>query len=224
MMKKMKRWIALALALAVMVPLAACGGDSGSSGNPGSASTPGTNSSASGDTSGGGTSAGGGVDMDVTFESPVLITSAGQSADIEMVKVMFQQSNIPFTVDGSVTAEDGFGDAKTLVVVIGGSSKGLGAAGIDADAELVRIEELLDAAEAAGMSVVSAHIGGSGRRGLLGDRYIEPVVTRSDYCIVVDGGNDDGLFTDLCSTGSIPLSEVGAMTDCTGVFTALFPQ
>ena len=220
MMKKMKRWIALALALAIMIPLAACGGDGGSSSNPGSDSTTGNGSSASG----GGTSAGGEVNMDVTFESPVLITSAGQSADIEMVKVMFQQSNIPFAADESVTAEDGFGDAKTLVVVIGGSSKGLGAAGIDADAELARIEELLDAAEAAGMSVVSAHIGGAGRRGLLGDRNIEPVVTRSDYCIVVDGGNDDGLFTDLCSAGSIPLSEVGAMTDCTGVFAALFPQ
>ena len=199
----MKKLIALLLACVMMLGLTACGGGGGGSSTPSGGGSSTSQPSGGGDAStpdgsGSGTSSGGEVTVDVTFPTPVLICSAGQSADFEMVKVMFDQNSIPYTAD-ILADESDFGDAQTLVVVIGGSSKGLGAAGIDADAELTRVNELLDAAEAAGLHIVAAHIGGSGRRGSLGDRYIEPVVSRSEFCMVVTGGNDDGLFTDVCN-------------------------
>ena len=217
----MKKLIAALLASAMIFSLAACGKEEGGT----SKSTPsgGNTSSASSSSGGAGSSSSGGeVNVDVTFESPALICSAGQSADYEMIKVMFDRSEIPYTANNLASEED-FGDAKTLVVAIGASSKGLGAAGIDADAELDRVVELLDAAQAAGMRIVAAHIGGSGRRGQLGDRFIAPVVSRSEFCLVVSGGNDDGMFTDTCKENSVPLVEVSQMTDCIEIFDALFP-
>jgi len=158
---------------------------------------------------------------DFKAEGPVLITSAGQSADFEMIKVMFDKNEIGYSADSVVTEAD-LGDCKTLVVAIGGSSKGLGAAGIDADAELERVKKLLAAADEKGITIIAAHIGGSGRRGKLGDRYIEPTVSMSDYTIVVEAGNEDGLFTTLTEQYGIPLTSVANMTDVIPVIGKIF--
>ena len=145
-------------------------------------------------------------------EQPVLITSAGQSADYEMIKVVLENNEIAFTAN-MLASKDDFGDAKTLVVAIGGSSKGLGAAGIDADAELKRVEQLLSDAKDAGLTIIAAHIGGDGRRGQLGDRYIEPCVKASDYTVVVEAGNADGLFTRIALDNDIPIAIVPSITE-----------
>jgi len=91
--------------------------------------------------------------------------------------------------------------------VIGGSSKGLGAAGISADAELERAKALLAEAKKRGMKIIALHIGGEARRGELSDRFIEAAVPLCDYCIIVEEGNKDGLFTKLCGS-KIPLDIV----------------
>ena len=154
-------------------------------------------------------------------EMPVVITSAGQSADFEMIKVMFDKNELEYSANSVVTEED-LGDCRTLIVAIGGSSKGLGAAGIDADAELARVEKLLKAAKEKEIKIVAAHIGGSGRRGKLGDRYIAPCVNAADYVIVVEEGNEDGLFTQLTSDNNIPMDSVSNMTDVIPLIKAMF--
>ncbi|PKL74135.1 MAG: hypothetical protein CVV27_22045 [Candidatus Melainabacteria bacterium HGW-Melainabacteria-1] len=74
---------------------------------------------------------------------PVLLTSIGQSADVEMAKAIINRLKISFTMDSLVKAQGlASSNAKTLIIVIGGSSKGLGAAGISADAELERTKAL----------------------------------------------------------------------------------
>ena len=221
----MKKLLVLLLAVIMVFSMVACGGGDSSSSDSSATDSSTTTNTDSGtsdttDTTGGETST---VTVDKTFEQPVLICSAGQSADFEMVKVMFDRNGLNYE-SNILASKDDFGDCKTLLVVIGGSSKGLGAAGIDADAELERVKTLLDDAEAAGLHIVAAHIGGSGRRGQLGDRYIEPVVSRSEFCLVVAGGNDDGLFDDICTTNNIPKVEVAQMTDCIDIFAQLFPD
>src|SRR5512133_1449175 len=74
---------------------------------------------------------------------PAILTAIGQSADFEMVKVLLTRNKIPFTADTLVKAENLDGSAKTLILVVGASSKGLGAAGISAEAELARTKALL---------------------------------------------------------------------------------
>ncbi len=154
---------------------------------------------------------------------PAFITSAGQSADIEMIKVMFMNNNMTYA-DKAIATMDDLAGYSTLVVAIGGSSKGLGAAGIDADQELERVKALLTEAKDAGMTIIAMHIGGTARRGQLGDRYIEPVLSFADYAIVVEAGNEDGKFSDYCSANGIPLDIVAAMTDVAPVLAVAFEQ
>lgn len=140
--------------------------------------------------------------------SPALLTSIGQSADVEMAKAIMTRAKLNFTMDSLVKAQAlASTNAKTLVVVIGGSSKGLGAAGISADAELERARALLAEAKKRGMKIIGLHIGGEARRGELSDRFINMAVPQCDYFIVVEDGNKDGLFTKLCGT-KIPLDSV----------------
>jgi len=139
---------------------------------------------------------------------PALLTSVGQSADVEMAKAIMGRAKLSFTMDSLVKAQGlASANAKTLIIVVGGSSKGLGAAGISADAELERTKALLTEAKKRGMKIIGLHIGGEARRGELSDRFINAAVPYCDYFIVVEEGNNDGLFTKLCGT-KIPLDTV----------------
>ena len=121
-----------------------------------------------------------------------------------------------FSCDLETTLEPDNFDAsayKTLILGVGGSQKGLGAAGVDADAEQGRIDALVEKAEDAGMTIIVAHIGGSARRGELSDGFINAVSPKADYLLVVNGGDDDGLFTQIASDHSIPMDIVDNLAD-----------
>jgi len=138
---------------------------------------------------------------------PGFLTSVGQSADTEMVKVLLSRAKISFTIDGTAKAGGIPAAAKTLVLAIGGSSKGLGAAGIAAEDELDRVKALIADARKKGMKVIGVHVGGEARRGELSDKFIQLAVPLCDYVVIVAEGNKDGLFTKLCGT-RIPLDTV----------------
>jgi len=72
-----------------------------------------------------------------TADPPVLLTSAGQSADFQIIKVLLDRLRVPSTAKPLAKPDD-LKDARTLLVAVGGSVKGLGAAGVDADQELAR--------------------------------------------------------------------------------------
>lgn len=148
----------------------------------------------------------------VTLEQPILLTSVGQSADVEMVKSMLKKIGVDFTANNLATSDD-IGSAKTLVLAIGGSSKGLGAAGIDAEGELARIDELTKAAKDQGLKILAVHVGGEARRGELSDKFIGPSFENADYAIVVKSGDSDGLMSDLASKQGVPIELIGAITD-----------
>ncbi len=139
---------------------------------------------------------------------PALLTSVGQSADVEMVKVLMTRAKLQFTLDGQIKADKlKASGAKTLVLAIGGSSKGLGAAGISAEAEIDRAKAVIAEAKKLGMKIIGLHVGGEARRGELSDKFIVASVASCDYVIVVSEGNKDGLFDKLCG-GKIPLDKV----------------
>ena len=126
----------------------------------------------------------------------LLLTSVGQSPDATMIRVVLRKMGIDAENQPLLKA-DGLGGGKILVAVVGGSSKGLGAAGIDKEQEIDRVKGLLDAARSSGMKILVMHVGGEGRRGALSDAFIEVAVPYADALIVVDGGNEDGLFDRL---------------------------
>lgn len=191
----MKKMIAIAMAAALALSLTACGSKP-------AASSAGSSAAGSAATVEG--------LKEAIAEQPALLTSVGQSADVEMVKVMMDKGELKYSID-NMTDGSNLGDAKTLVLAIGGSSKGLGAAGIDADQEIARVEKLMSAAKDAGLTIIALHIGGEARRGDLSDKFIAPCFAKADYAIVVKEGNKDGLMTDLASKAGIPMDEVASM-------------
>jgi hypothetical protein len=155
-------------------------------------------------------------------EKPVILTSVGQSADVEMVKVLFGRAKIPFVLDGAIKPSAlAAAKAKTLVLAIGGSSKGLGAAGVSAEAELERTKALIAEARKLGMKVIGVHVGGEARRGELSDKFIAASVPFCDYVIVVAEGNQDQLFDKLCGS-KIPLDKVNKIAEVGAPLAAAF--
>ncbi len=238
----MKRLFSILLSAALLLScLTACGGGGGSSGG-GNASTGGSSVSsgggASSSTGSGSTSSGSsssspsapagsstsGSDLPALsggFESPVLITSAGRSADDVIVQTLCTKANITTDLKSDATSADLEG-VKTLILAVGGSSKGLGAAGIDADAELARVKELISAAQSAGIKIVAMHVGGAARRGDLSDKFIADPFNAADAAIVVSGGDADGMIRGILSQNGTPSSFVDGQVDCIDGLTTLF--
>jgi len=139
---------------------------------------------------------------------PALLTSVGQSGDIELVAVLLERAGVPHKMNAQAKAGDLAGSgAKTLILVVGGSTKGLGAAGISADVEIARSKALIAEAQKLGMILIGLHVGGEGRRGELSDKFIQAAIPACNYVIVVADGDKDGLFDRLCG-GKIPLDKV----------------
>jgi hypothetical protein len=160
----------------------------------------------------------------VVFETPGLITSAGQSSDVAIVKVMLN-TQLKLGLDYKPLAQPAdLAGMKTLVVSIGASTKGLGAAGLDMDKEIARTTALLKAAKAAGVKVLVMHTGGEARRGKTSNDLIQVVVPQADYVVVVATGNKDKLFNTIGAKQNIPVMEVAKVAEVGNAVRAVFKQ
>jgi hypothetical protein len=143
-----------------------------------------------------------------SFDKPALLTSIGQSSDVAIVKVMLNtQAKLGLDVKPLAQPADLAG-VKTLVVVVGASTKGLGAAGIDMDKEIARTKALFKAAKGQGTKIVVMHTGGEARRGKTSNDLIQLVVPEADYVVVVASGNKDKVFQTLAGKRNTPVAEV----------------
>ncbi len=152
---------------------------------------------------------------------PILLTACGQSPDTSTMKVVIQKSKIPYdlvelaTVQDLVKKKSSGAPYKTIIILMGASLKGMGAAGISIDDEIKRTSELMDAARRDKVMVIGAHIGGMKRRAqgaAVGDNTdelsIDAVAPKSDLLIVLKEGNEDGRFTVIAKQKKIPMIEV----------------
>jgi len=146
------------------------------------------------------------------FEQPVLITSAGQSADVTIAGMLFKKANIQAKALPLAKTADLDG-VKTLVVVAGFSSKGLGAAGISREQELARVKSLLAAAQEKKLKVVMLHLGGKARRGNQSDDFNKMAAEASRYLLVVKQGNEDQFFSKIAAEKKIPIELVDKIAD-----------
>ena len=197
-MKKLGIFIA---ASALTLSLAACG--SGASSTTTTAAAAETTAAASAETT-----AAAGAATELTeisagmCSTPAILTSIGQSADVDIANTLCTKAGIEVTMNKNITGADLPDDCKTLILAVGGSSKGLGAAGIDADQELARTDALISAAKEKGIIVL--HTGGSARRGTLSDSFITPAFQGCDAAIVVSEGDSDGLMSGILSGNGTP--------------------
>jgi hypothetical protein len=137
-----------------------------------------------------------------TAKEPALLTTAGQSADLNMAKVLLDRNKVALKVAPLAGADD-LKDVGSLIIVIGGSTKGLGAAGINTDKEMARVEQLMAKAAAQKIPIIGMHIGGKARRGELSDKFVELVAPKSTFLLVVKEGDSDGYFSKVMADKKI---------------------
>jgi len=173
---------------------------------------------------------------------PVLITSCGQSPGPITLKVIFKRIKIEFKpkayeVIELATAEDLKAKMETgtpyksLIIVMGASLKGMGAAGISIDDELDRTSKLIEEARRQGITIIGAHIEGMKRRAqgaTIGDNTdelsIDAVAPNSDLLIIIKEGNTDSRFTIIANEKKIPMIEVEKQLDLLEEFKKIFKK
>jgi hypothetical protein len=146
---------------------------------------------------------------------PVLVTSCGQSQAPAMLNVILKRVGVVYEILPLATPQD-LKDkgCKTIIITMGASLKGMGAAGISIDDELKRIADVIDAAKKAKITIIGAHIEGMKRRAQGADagdttdeQSIDAVAPKSDILLVIKEGNADGRFTNISQGKKIPLVE-----------------
>lgn len=157
------------------------------------------------------------------YEAPVLITSFGQSTDAAMLDNVMGRLDVEYTYNATATADDVAG-YKTIIITVGASTKGLGAAGISEADETARAEAFMEAVKSADCEVICCHIGGASRRGALSDAFADMVLAESSYAIVKEDGDADGKFTNYAEENNIPITLVNQTKNTVTVLTDLFSE
>lgn len=155
------------------------------------------------------------------FQQPILISSAGQSADVKLVNLLASREKLDATVLPGATSAD-LTNMKTLMIVPGFSSKGLGAAGISQEDEMTRVKTLVTAANKAEIPVLLVHIGGNARRRGQSDAFNELVANNAKQMIVVVQGNEDNFFSDIATANDTPLKLVNSISEAGAPLGELF--
>lgn len=146
------------------------------------------------------------------FEQPLLVTSAGQNAEVQLALVLAKKAGLTYTLSKVATGKD-LENIKTLVLVLGASLKGLGAAGLDTVKEKERVGGLVREAQKRNIPLLCLHLGGEPRRGQISDEFITAFLPLAQMAIVVKSGNKDGLFNKISKEKNIPLVEVEKAAD-----------
>ena len=155
------------------------------------------------------------------YEQPALISSAGQSADVTLAGMLLKKISVNYKIAALATEND-LNGYKTLIIVPGYSSKGLGAAGISREQEMDRVEKLIAAAKKKKMRVLMMHIGGTARRGAQSDDFNQISAEVSEAMIVVKQGDEDKFFSRIASQKKIKISIVEKMADIVEVIKPMF--
>ncbi len=157
-----------------------------------------------------------------TPQHPMLITSAGQSADDMILRVMLGRLFGEEVERNPLAKPEDLEGKKALALVVGVSNKGLGSAGINLDQEIARIQTLLEAAKENDVYVFLVHIGGPSRRGAGSDQVAEMVSAYADHIVVTAESNQDNYFTELASNNGAELLAVASRNDAAAVIADLF--
>ncbi|HCO69391.1 MAG TPA: hypothetical protein DIT26_02215 [Mesotoga infera] len=162
-------------------------------------------------------------------QPPMVVTTMGQSPGALMFRLVCTRSQIACVQEDLLTAEQlaemaaGENAPKTLVITTGTSLKGMGAAGIDMDFEVKRVEALISKAKELGMTIIGAHIEGMARRvDSTDERSINTVIPKSDLILVIADSDSDGFFTNYSEENGIPLIKVKESLDIGPALKELF--
>jgi len=178
-----------------------------------------------------------GQDQEAKAEAPVLITSCGQSIGPTTIAFVLKRLGIPYdkselAAPETLRAKAGAGTPyKSLIITMGASLKGMGAAGIEIEDELARAAALIAEARKLDIKVIGAHIEGLKRRSqgaAAGDttdeQSIDAVAPNSAILLVLKEGNADGRFTVISRAKRIPLVEFEKTVDLIPALEKMFAK
>ena len=157
------------------------------------------------------------------YSQPVFVTSFGQSTDAAMLDTVMKRIGVDDVYNATATA-DAIKGYKTIVIAVGASTKGLGAAGISEAEETARAKEIMQVINETGAEVICCHIGGSARRGTLSDEYSDMVMAKASYIVLKEDANFDYKFTKYAEEHNLPISLIYATKDALTVFTDVFSK
>lgn len=162
-----------------------------------------------------------------TYNTPFLITNAGQGPGGKMARLLVSQTGT-LTLDtdyfyDSEPGADGHGnlddmDYSCLVVVIGSTDKGLGASGITIEDELARLEKMVAKAKELELPIIGVLLEKDKRSDIstnANERCIDAICPNANWMIVVADGNSDGRFDALKEEYNIPLTVIDTTLDFT---------
>ncbi len=165
-------------------------------------------------------------------QTPLLITSCGQSPGANSMNVLARRAGLEYTLVETATAKDlASKKYKSVVIVTGASLKGMGAAGVSIQEEIARTDALIAEARKQGMTVIGAHIEGMSRRAqgaAPGDNSdemsIDAVCPKANFMIVRKDGDADGRFTTLSKAKKVPLVLFEKNLELTDVLKQVFAK
>lgn len=162
-----------------------------------------------------------------TYNTPFLITNAGQGPGGKMARLLVSQTGT-LTLDtdyfyDSEPGAEGHGNLddmeySCLVVVIGSTDKGLGASGITIEDELARLEKMVAKAKELELPIIGVLLEKDKRSDIstnANERCIDAICPNADWMIVVADGNKDGRFDALKEEYGVPLTVIDTTLDFT---------
>ncbi len=155
------------------------------------------------------------------YKQPVFVTSFGQSTDAAMLDTVMKRIGVDYVYNATATAEAMKG-YKTVIIAVGASTKGLGAAGISEADETARAKAIMEYINSNDIEVICCHIGGSARRGTLSDLYSDMVMEKASLIVLKEDANFDYKFTKYAEEHKKPISLIYATKDALTVFTEIF--
>ena len=155
------------------------------------------------------------------YKQPVFVTSFGQSTDAAMLDTVMKRIGVDYVYNATATAEAMKG-YKTVIIAVGASTKGLGAAGISEADETARAKAIMEYINSNEIEVICCHIGGSARRGTLSDLYSDMVMEKASLIVLKEDANFDYKFTKYAEEHKKPISLIYATKDALTVFTEIF--
>jgi len=159
----------------------------------------------------------------VVFEQPVIVTSAGQSPGALQLTIVAKMAKIEHTFEKLFDADQFEAETyKTLIIVVGASGKGLGAAGIEIEAEFQRVLLLAQKAKENGVKVIVGNLEGESRRGPSSDEILMAIAPYADALFAKIDANQDDFFSKISEERSIPLKLFEKTVDLVEVLNEFF--
>lgn len=161
-------------------------------------------------------------DEPLKFETPFMITNAGQGPGGKMGRLLIKQANtleldkdfyyvdVPYAKDVTELPY------KAIVIVIGSTDKGLGATGITIDEEIDRVNEVMKTAKENNIPVIAVLLEKDKRSDIptnANERCIDAVCPLSSMMVVIKDGNADGRFDKIKEEHNNPLVLIDSAMD-----------